>query len=580
MKSTFTILLVAILFQVRLVGQSVSCSSQSDVLGNPGQPGLIGEYVAGFFNNNTSYFPSTVAPFRRVEANLNYTTNNWGAIVPPAGGSVADPDAYSSRYRGSIYIATAGVYTFYLTSDDASFMWVDNNALAYPAAVANALINNGGQHGDVTVSANVNLTAGFHNIQIQFGEAAGGNHLILEYASTSPAITRQVVPGSILCTAIQPSITPAAVTPPPGCPCSAGVTSELYTGYFNDVQTFFTSNTPAINRTDPRIGFTTDDSWGNVCPPLAGSNASPETYSVRFTGRIYMPVAGTYTFYFTADDAAYLWLDNNALATNPTSASAFINNGNLHSATMVSAVATLSAGLHDFKIHYGENTGNNVCYLEYASTDAGISRQIVPQASYCSCLSTTSTLPVELLSFTAVPTEDGNVLTEWKTASETNSRRFDVERSINGIDFTTIASLDAKGNQQQHSVRAYSYTDPQPLPGVSYYRLKQVDLDGSFKNYSIVSVELSKSAVIPFQLFPNPNEGVFTVAFPAATKDQQVEVMIFAPDGSLVYQHAMGNSELEAGRQDIDLGPYAPKGLYIAICVVNGVKYPVKISVN
>lgn len=580
MKSTFIILLFTIFFQARLAGQSVSCSSQPDVLGNPGQPGLIGEYVAGYFNDNTSYFPASVATFNRLEANLNYTTNNWGAIVPPAGGSVADADNYSSRYRGSIYIATAGVYTFYLTSDDASYLWIDNTALAYPTTVANALINNGGGHGNVTVAANVSLTAGFHNIQVQYGEGTGGNNLIFEYAATSPAITRQVVPGSILCTAIQPSITPVAVTPPPGCPCSAGVTSELYTGYYNDNQSFFSANTAAINRIDPQIGFTTDDSWGNVCPPLAGSNASPETYSVRFSGRIYMPVAGTYTFYFTADDAAYMWLDNNALATNPTSASAFINNGNLHSAAMVSVVATLSAGLHNFKIHYGENTGNNVCFLEYASTDAGISRQMVPQASYCSCLSTTSTLPVELLSFTAVPVGDGTVLTEWKTASETNNRRFDVERSTNGIDFITIASLDAKGNQQEHSVTAYRYTDPQPAPGVSYYRLKQVDLDGSFKNYSIVSVELSKSTAVPFQLFPNPNEGVFTMAFPAVTKDQQVEVILFAPDGSLVYQHAMGHSELEAGRQDIDLGPYAPKGLYIAICVVNGIKYPVKISVN
>lgn len=560
--------------------QAPGCSSQNDVLGNPGQSGLIGEYVAGFFNDNPSYFPSTVVSFNRVESNLNYTTNNWGAIVPPAGGTTADADAFSSRYRGSIYIATAGVYTFYLTSDDASYLWVDNNALVYPAVTTNALINNGGQHGDVTVANTVSLTTGFHNIQIQFGEATGGNHLIFEYAATSPAITRQVVPGNILCTAIQPSITVAAATPPPGCPCSAGVTAEYYTGYFSDDQTFFSANTPAINRIDPQIGFTTDGSWGNVCPPLAGTNASPETYSTRFSGRIYMPVAGTYTFYFTADDAAYMWLDNNALATNPTTGTAFINNGNLHSANMVSVVATLSAGLHDFKIHYGENTGNNVCYLEYASADAGISRQIVPQASYCSCLSTMSTLPVELLSFSAAAAGDGTVLTAWKTASETNNRQFDVERSTNGIDFTRIASLEAKGNKQDHTATSYSYVDAEPAPGVSYYRLKQVNTDGSFKNYNMVAVEMPGISADLFQLFPNPNEGIFTMTFPGMMKDKQLDLMIFAPDGSLVYQHTLERSDLEAGRQEINLGPYAAKGLYIAICVVNGVKYPVKISVN
>ncbi len=580
MKLMFILLFFVSLFPNYVVAQPPGCSSQNDVLGNAGQAGLIGEYVAGFFNDNPSYFPSTVATVNRLEPNLNYTGNNWGAIVPPAGGTMADADAFSSRYRGSIYIATAGVYTFYLTSDDASYLWLDNNALAYPAAVSSALINNGGLHGDVTVAATVSLTAGIHNLQIQFGEASGGNHLIFEYSAASPAITRQVVPNSILCTGIQPFIVPAAVTAPPGCSCSAGVTSELYTGYYSDDQSFFSTHTPDINRIDPQIGFTTDAGWGNVCPPLAGSNANPEHFSVRFTGRIYMPVAGTYTFYLTADDAAYLWLDNNALAASPTAATAFISNGNLHSAAMVSAVATLSAGLHDFKIHYGENDRNNVCYLEYASTDAGISRQIVPQASYCSCLSTTSTLPVELLSFTAARAEDGTVLTEWKTASENNNRQFDVERSANGINFVSIARLAAKGNKQNPAVTTYRYTDREPLPGLSYYRLKQVDMDGSFKNYSIVSVERSVPVADLFRLFPNPNDGVFTVSFPGMTKDKQLDVMVFAPGGGLVYQQAIGYSALEAGRQEIDLGPDAPKGLYIAICVLNGVKYPLKISIN
>lgn len=578
--STIRLVLSFLLFTYAIKAQPPACATQKDVKGNAGQAGLIGEYVAGFFNDNPSYFPSTVAPSNRLESNLNYTTNNWGAIVPPAGGTVADADYYSSRYRGSIYIATAGAYTFYLTSDDASYLWIDNNALAYPLVVSNALINNGGLHGDITVSATINLTAGMHNIQILFGEQSGGNHLIFEYSATTPAIARQVVPNSILCTGIQPAIAAPVVTPPPGCSCSAGVTSEYYNNYFNDVQTFFTSNTPSINRTDAQIGFTTDGGWGNVCPPLAGTNASPETYSTRFTGRIYIPVATTYTFYLTSDDASYMWLDGSALVTNPTTASAFINNSGLHSATMVSAVATLSVGLHDFKIHYGENTGNNVCYLEYASTVAGISRQIVPQSSYCSCLSNASTLPVELLSFNASPVADQTVLVEWKTASETNNRKFDVERSKNGINFVSIGSLEAKGNPQHQSVNTYQYHDLYPEPGISYYRLKQTDLDGTFKTYSIVSVELKKAGSGLFRVFPNPNEGVFTMAFDGIREGANVSVTIFAPDGRIVYDEALSYENLETGSRQVSLGAGAVKGLYIAICIIDGVKYPVKISVN
>jgi hypothetical protein len=581
MKPIFSILLFISLFQNHLLSQPTGCSSHNDVLGNAGQTGLTGEYVAGFFNDNPSYFPSTVAASNRLETNLNYTGNNWGAIVPPAGGSVADADNYSARYRGSIYIATSGVYTFYLTSDDASYLWIDNNALAYPLGLGNALINNGGLHGDITIAATTSLTAGLHNIQILFGEGTGGNHLIFEYSATTPAITRQVVPNSILCTGIQPAQVPQAAVPPPGCSCSAGVTSQYYTGYYNDVQTFFTTNTPAINRVDPQIGFTTDASWGNVCPPLAGSNASPETYSARFTGGIYIPVAGTYTFYLSSDDASYMWIDGNALAPNPTAGTSLINNSGLHSAAMVSVVATLSAGLHDFKIHYGENTGNNICYLEYASAAAGISRQIVPQSSYCSCMSTTSTLPVELLNFSATLTEDKAVLVEWKTASETNNKQFDLERSTNGIDFTTIASMASKADQQSHSVNTYFYNDQNPEPGISYYRLKQIDRDETFKYYNIVSVERSYDGNSPVKAFPNPNEGMFTISFGGTRKAGSVSVRILVPDGEVImYDEAISPESLENGSLRINLGDKAGKGLYIAICVIDGVKYPLKISVN
>jgi len=396
---------------LKVVAQPAGCSTKVDVAGNAGQAGLYGEYFAGYFADNTSFFTSTISATNRIETNLNYTTNNWGAIVPPASGSVADANLFSARYRGSIYIATAGTYTFYLTSDDASYLWIDNNAANYPTLTTNALINNGGLHGDVIVSASVALTAGYHNIQIQYGENGGGNHLIFEYAATTPSISKQVVPNSILCTGFQ------TVIPPIGCSCSAGVTTQFYTGYFADVQTYFTSNSSVINRKDPLLGFTTDGGWGNICPPIAGSNSNPDTYSSRFTGQIYVPSTTSYTFYLTSDDASYLWIDANALVVNPTSGSALINNGGLHGATTVNAVITLSSGLHDFKVHFGENGGNNICYLEYASSSASIARQTIPQTSLCSCLSIEN-LPIELVDFTVQLNSESKVVLNWQTASE------------------------------------------------------------------------------------------------------------------------------------------------------------------
>lgn len=559
--------------------QPPGCSGTNNVAGAPGVGGLYGEYFAGYFADVTSFFTSTISATKRIEPNLNYTTNNWGAIVPPAGGSVADADNYSARYRGSIYIATAGVYTFYLTSDDASWMWIDNAALAYPTVNANALINNGGLHGDVTVSSSVNLTAGYHNIQIQFGEQGGGNHLIFEYSSTSPSITRTVVPNSILCTGIQPPVAAVLPTPPPGCTCFAGVIGQYYTGYFADVQTYFTSNTNAINRLDANIGFATDGGWGSVCPPLAGTNASPETFSTRFSGQIYVPTTTTYTFYLNSDDASWMWLDASALATNPTTATAFINNSGTHSARTISASVSLTAGLHDFKIHYGENTGNNICVLQYASTGAGIALQTIPQSAFCSCMSIIN-LPIELLDFTAEMSSK-SVLLKWQTATELNNKVFEIERSKDGIDFnklTVIPSKAINGNSLQKL--SYQYTDLKPESGISYYRLKQIDIDGTFKYHKLVSVQSDDRNEPIFSVYPNPNNGNFIFSANEITSSQNLSVSVYSIDGRMLFDHIINPNLVSNNSFLINAELNLKPGIYFVVYSVNGMNHPIKMVVN
>ncbi|MFK7809466.1 MAG: T9SS type A sorting domain-containing protein [Saprospiraceae bacterium] len=85
-------------------------------------------------------------------------------------------------------------------------------------------------------------------------------------------------------------------------------------------------------------------------------------------------------------------------------------------------------------------------------------------------------LPVELASFVATPQEK-QVLLTWLTLSELNSDYFEIEHSVNGVDFNTIGKVRAKGNSviSQH----YEYNHTQPSIGYNYYRLKQTDLDGT-----------------------------------------------------------------------------------------------------
>ena len=97
-------------------------------------------------------------------------------------------------------------------------------------------------------------------------------------------------------------------------------------------------------------------------------------------------------------------------------------------------------------------------------------------------------LPVELLSFTARGS-NGVVELQWSTATERNSASFLVERSSGGYEFEPVTSVPAAGTS--HGVRSYSARDQRPLTGISYYRLKQIDQDGSFSYSPVMSVQVA-----------------------------------------------------------------------------------------
>lgn len=112
-------------------------------------------------------------------------------------------------------------------------------------------------------------------------------------------------------------------------------------------------------------------------------------------------------------------------------------------------------------------------------------------------------LPVELLSFEAVLNGKDETDLSWTSASERNNDFYSVERSANGIDFETVETVKGAGNST--SLLHYSGKDAQPLEGVSYYRLKQTDFDGSYSYSAIVSIDRSERAAA-FAVWPNPTE--------------------------------------------------------------------------
>jgi len=115
--------------------------------------------------------------------------------------------------------------------------------------------------------------------------------------------------------------------------------------------------------------------------------------------------------------------------------------------------------------------------------------------------STDNPLPIELLSFEAYAKDNFTVDLTWITASEQNNDFFTVERSQYGKQWEEVGILKGAGNSNQ--ILRYALTDYSPFEGISYYRLKQTDYDGSFTFSEVRSINF-KSQMPDITLYPNP----------------------------------------------------------------------------
>lgn len=122
-------------------------------------------------------------------------------------------------------------------------------------------------------------------------------------------------------------------------------------------------------------------------------------------------------------------------------------------------------------------------------------------ASDCLCI-----FPVELTSFEGEERDCQNHLT-WETATETNSAYFAVERSLDAIEFTEIGRVNSAGNSSENIT--YNFTD-EWSKAAAYYRLKQVDLDGTYEYFDIIKIDsdcYSNNSNKLIDIFPNPTVG-------------------------------------------------------------------------
>jgi Secretion system C-terminal sorting domain len=180
---------------------------------------------------------------------------------------------------------------------------------------------------------------------------------------------------------------------------------------------------------------------------------------------------------------------------------------------------------------------------------------------------TNSTLPIELLSFKATPLSK-IVQLDWKTASEKNARHFDVERSLDGKKFSSIGIIKASGTS--NTLLTYNFDDENPLNGLTYYRLRQVDFDGTTAFSGIVSVNRNKGTKLV--LAPNPAQN--TIAVTLAGNEQRANLTVYDLLGKAVLTKTM-----EGSSANLDLSAL-PSSTYLLEIVSNGQVFREKLVKN
>ena len=168
--------------------------------------------------------------------------------------------------------------------------------------------------------------------------------------------------------------------------------------------------------------------------------------------------------------------------------------------------------------------------------------------------STQTFLPVELTHFT-VERQQRQVVLQWTTASELNSDYFDVQRSADGVTWTTIDQVISVGNSSWST--DYEAIDESPLAGWSYYRLQQVDFDGTTDYSPVRAVEFQK-ATAPIRVYPNPSSDYVYVE---GSMLGEAPIRVFSSSGMEV-THQVASQQENSDRLRIDLSAL-PTGIYM-----------------
>ncbi len=141
-------------------------------------------------------------------------------------------------------------------------------------------------------------------------------------------------------------------------------------------------------------------------------------------------------------------------------------------------------------------------------------------------------LPISLLAFNATVTNNRQVALSWLTVSESNNQYFTIERSTDGVSFSMAIKVKGKGDKTSN--QNYDAVDASPVSGISYYRLKQTDIDGRSTYSKSIKVNITASEG-ELSAYPNPTTTILNLRITDAVSKKLI-YLIYSIDGKLIEQ--------------------------------------------
>jgi hypothetical protein len=179
-------------------------------------------------------------------------------------------------------------------------------------------------------------------------------------------------------------------------------------------------------------------------------------------------------------------------------------------------------------------------------------------------------LPIELTRFEG-DCNNGQVILTWQTASERNNQLFNIEHSIDGVNFEVIGTIKGAGTSEKYN--NYSFIDDEKSVEFSYYRLSQMDYNGKMSQSNIISVEHSCGENLDTELLIYPNPSVnSTVLSLMLMNTSSIYVEVYNAMGQLIKITPV--KMYEAGLQELNLETNElPTGIYFIKTIVDSKEY-------